>query len=229
MVDYLRENLNFWRKPYVADNVESFVFRVFGRVFRTELGIDGSNGEKLLDFGCGSGATLNFFKSNGFDVYGVDISEPAIRACKDRMPEIMDHFRVIDPKPRVNQVFFEGGYDVITAIQSLYYFDDNDFSVCLESLYRQLKPGGIIYASMIGKQSGFYENSVEFANGLRTVNMKTTRLDIRDYHVNFTLSMQHIEKKFSQFEKLHVGYYSGLYLEEEGPDFHYTFIGRKWV
>lgn len=55
MEDYLKGNLEYWQEGYEADNVESFVFRPYGRIFKYEFGLDGSHGEKLLDWGCGGG------------------------------------------------------------------------------------------------------------------------------------------------------------------------------
>lgn len=227
MKDYLQQNQEFWQISYPAENVESFVFRTYGRILKPEFGLSGDRHEKLLDFGCGSGATLRFFKQKGFDVYGVDISEPAIALCRERMGDIAGHFALIDPQPTPERTFFGGQFDLITAVQSLYYFSDTDLDSCLASLHAQLKPGGILYATMIGTQSGFYAHSTPLSEGLRTVNMKTQRVHIENYHVNFTEDTEHLTRKFARFEPLHTGYYTALYLEEEGPDFHYTFIGRK--
>ena len=74
MEKYLKDNLEYWRQGYEAENVESFVFRPYGRILKAQLGIDGSNGENILDFGCGSGASLRFFKSKGFRVFRVEMT-----------------------------------------------------------------------------------------------------------------------------------------------------------
>ena len=227
-MNYLQSNYSYWQQGYEAENVESFVFRVYGRVFKAQFGIDGSKGEKLLDFGCGSGAALKFFQKKGFDVFGVDISEVDIQRCKDRMPEISDHFAVINPRPKAEDVFFGGGYDVVIAIQSLYYFSDSDLKIRLDSIYNQMKKGGLIYATMMGTGCDwFFENSVKYRDGLRKVDFSTTRLNVRDYFVNFTENKEDLLNKFKMFRKAHIGYYDSKYREDEGSDFHYTFIGIK--
>src|SRR5436190_24196902 len=99
MDTYLEKNKEYYDKGYDAENVESYVFRAYGRIFKHDFGLDGSKGEKVLDFGCGSGASLKFLKSKGFNVHGVDISEIDIRRAQSRMPDIKDHFVVIPPKP----------------------------------------------------------------------------------------------------------------------------------
>ena len=106
MKDYLKSNKDHWKKGYEADNVESQVFRTYGTIFHDDLGLDGSGGEKLLDYGCGQGAAVRFFGAKGFDVYGVDISETDIARAKEKYPECADHFAVIDPGVCVNDGFF---------------------------------------------------------------------------------------------------------------------------
>src|SRR3989344_64869 len=119
-VDYLRKNDKFWTQKYDAPNVESFLFRLYGRILNHEYGLDGSNNEKLLDFGCGQGGALNYFAKLGFDCYGVDISKNAIEQARKNIPHTpKDHFKVIDPKPDKNQIFFGGNFDVVVSIQTL--------------------------------------------------------------------------------------------------------------
>ena len=88
MDNYLSKNKEYYDQGYEAENVESYVFRTYGRIFKHDFGMDGSKGEKLLDFGCGSGATMKFFQSKGFNVYGVDISDVDIQRAQSRMAEI---------------------------------------------------------------------------------------------------------------------------------------------
>jgi 2-polyprenyl-3-methyl-5-hydroxy-6-metoxy-1,4-benzoquinol methylase len=73
--NYLEKNDKYWKKnSYFAPNVESFLFRFYGRILLNDLNISGRKSEKILDFGCGQAGNLNFSHKNGFDVYGVDIA-----------------------------------------------------------------------------------------------------------------------------------------------------------
>ena len=223
---YLQKNLDYLQKGYEAENVESYIFRLYGRVLKP-LGIDGSHGEKLLDFGCGSGAALKFFRSKGFDVYGVDISKPDILRCKARMPDTNDHIIIIPPKPDENDMFFGGEFDVVIAAQSLYYLSDADMRVRLLTLHNQMKEGSLIYASMMGRGCWYYEHSTEYGDGLRKVAFQTERINLDNYFVNFTDSEEDLLDKFDMFQKIYVGLYDAQYREDEGSDFHYTFLGQK--
>lgn len=226
MKDYLQANNEYWQHGYVADNVESFVFRVFGRILKPEFGLSGDKHEKMLDFGCGAGAALSFFDKNGFDVYGVDISKIDIQRSKERMPHIEEHFSVIDSAPGEKDVFFGGDYDLIIAIQALYYYSDTDLRRRLISLKNQMKPGAVIYATMMGTKCWYYDNSNPSEDGLREVVIKNGRLNINNYFVNFTSSKEDLKKKFDMFKPIHIGYYDADYIESEGSDFHWTFIGQ---
>ena len=225
--DYLEKNSDYWSNGYDADNVESWVFRPYGAVFCKEFGLDGTGGEKLLDFGCGRGAGLRFFRSKGFDVYGVDINKGDIECCRKLMPEIAGNFAVIEAKPKKDDLFFGGNYDIVIAVQVLYYFSDTDFRSRLQSLYDQMNPGGVIYASMIGSKHWFYRHSAVCPDGLRVVNYHGERTQIKDYFVNFTENEDDLRQKFDLFEKIYTGYYAHKLRDSDGDRFHYTFIGRK--
>ena len=43
--------------------------------------------KRLLDLGCGSGAKLFEFAQRGYEVWGVDVGEDAIRLCKELLPQ----------------------------------------------------------------------------------------------------------------------------------------------
>lgn len=228
MEEYLLKNKEYWDKGYLAENVEEWVFRFYGRILKFEFGLDGSKGNNLLDFGCGSGATLKYFKDKGFNVYGVDISKTDIERTKALMPEIEDHFKVIDAKPVENQEYFQGvKFDVITGIQSVYYFNDTDLQVLLKSFDKMLNPGGIVYFTMMGKKCEmFFANATKCEDGLWNVTFKYPRISCKDYYVNFMTAEEMVEK-FKIFEKKHVGFYMQQYREEEPITHHHTFVGKK--
>ena len=138
MSKYFDGNQAYWDKGYEAANVESFVFRWYGRVLKAKLGIDGAQRPKLLDFGCGTGASLEFFHRQGFEVYGVDISQPDIQSAKKRLPEISDRLKVITPEPSLDSDYFGVKFDIVIGIQAFYYFNHADFSVMMQSIYKQM-------------------------------------------------------------------------------------------
>jgi 2-polyprenyl-3-methyl-5-hydroxy-6-metoxy-1,4-benzoquinol methylase len=235
-MNYLQKNEVHWQQGCPALNVESHVFRPYGVIFRDLLGISGENHERLLDFGCGGGTNSLFFKSKGFDVFGVDISLTDLNKCKKYMPDISNHFLSIDAKPDINDIFFGGKFDVVIAIHSMYYYNDKDLEIRLKSLYNMMNPGGIIYVTMIGTKSKQFQYSELIEDGLYKVTLpskgRKRLIDAYQPHYkNFTKDKHELIKKLNMFDKLHVGHFEELY-SEDGPAevnhvFHYTYIGQK--
>lgn len=226
MEQYLKSNKEYYELGYEAENVESYVFRPYGRIFKHDFGLDGTKGERVLDFGCGSGAALRFFKSKGFDVYGADISETDLATARKRMPDIADHFLQVAPKPQENDMFFGGNFDLVISIQTLYFLSNRDLATRMRSLYNMVKPGGYIYASMVGTQCYFSKYATPAEDGMSRINFSNDRITYKDLYVNFTLSKEHLIERFAPFKKVYVGYYDRDY-REEGSEFHWTFIGQK--
>jgi len=68
-INYLEQNKKYWErgyKGYPDENIESFIFRPYGRIIEEyyQKGSMLQDNRKMLDFGCGSGQPLVFFKSN---------------------------------------------------------------------------------------------------------------------------------------------------------------------
>lgn len=227
MEKYLSSNKEYWNKGYMAGNVESHVFRMFGRILKFEFGQDGSQNERTLDFGCGQGATSFFFRRNGYEVFGVDISEVDINVAKDSIPDQKNNFSVIPPKPEENDLFFGGNFDLITAVQSLYYLDNDDLAIRLATLNNMLKDDGFVYFTMMSKKHYMFDHATPTENGLWKVDFELPRLQVKNYYLQFIESEAEMIEKFKIFDPIHVGYYDHKLRSDEGSGFHYTFFGRK--
>jgi len=231
MSDYLNSNKEFWGKGYNTDNfvgnVESHIFRMYGRILKYEFGIDGSNKERSLDFGCSRGATVKFFNENGFDAYGVDISEVDIDIAKKGIPETKNNFSIIESKPKKDDMFFGGDFTLVTAVQSLYYYDKSDLQTRLESINNMLTDNGFVYFTMMGSKHYMYEHAELQDSGLYKVDFDLPRVQVKDYFIQFMHNEEEMIELFKIFEPLHVGFYDHKLRSDEGSGFHYTFFGKK--
>jgi SAM-dependent methyltransferase len=225
MSEYLERNATYWSNTYDAPNVESFIFRFYGRILKFDHGIDGSNHERILDFGCGQGAALNFFDRLGFNCFGVDIAANDIAAAQQRMPRIADHFTMIDPKPDEKIRFFGGEFDIVISIQTLDFLSDTDFAQAIKCLWNNMKPGAKIYASMNGWTMYYRDHGTYAGDGLWHVKFKTSRVDY-DLFLNFVKSKEDMKNKFSMFKPIYLDYYDSSF-REEGSELRYTFFGIK--
>lgn len=225
MSSYLDKNAQYWSGTYDAPNVESFIFRFYGRILRFDYGMDGSNHERILDFGCGQGGALHFFDKLGFNCFGVDIAPKDIEAARNLMPHISDQLVLIDPKPVEGAVYCGGNFDVVVSIQTLDFLSNSDFTKVIRCLYDSMKPGAKIYASMNGWNM-YYRNHAEYADdGLWHVKFNNGRVNY-DLFLNFVKDKDEMRRKFSLFKPVYLDHYDSSF-REEGSEFRYTFFGVK--
>jgi ubiquinone/menaquinone biosynthesis C-methylase UbiE len=70
------------------------------------------SGSLALDFGCGAGRSTRFLRNLGFDVAGVDISEPMLAHAREHDPD-GKYFLVVDGEL---DVFSPHSFDLITCM-----------------------------------------------------------------------------------------------------------------
>lgn len=110
--------------------------------------------------------------------------------------------------------------------QTLYYLNDADMHEVLTQLFDMLKPGGVIYASMISPNSSYAKCVEETVDGLSKVVLRG-RLEKTTY-ANFKPG-QEVYRLFTShgFSKVQLGYYGYLIREDEGPREHHFFVGTN--
>lgn len=227
-MEYLK-NDEYWGGRYYAPNVESFIFRFYGRILKFDFGIDGSNKEKVFDFGCGEGGALNFLDEKGFDVYGVDIAKNDLDMAKSNITS--GHFELIHPTPTVDQKFFKDiqsedeWIDVAISIQTLDFLSDSDCEIVLNNIRAQMKPGAVIYASFNGYQMYYRKHGEYIGDGLWSIKFENDRVKY-DLELNFIETKEKLIEKFHMFKPKYVDYYDSSF-RNEGSEFRWTFTGTK--
>lgn len=98
-------------------------------------------GTKALDFGCGAGRSTRFLRRQGFEVLGVDISEPMLAQARARDPG--QEYRLV-PDGDLSRLP-QGAYDLVL---SAFTFDNIPTQpkrvTLLQALKRLLTAGGVI-------------------------------------------------------------------------------------
>lgn len=95
----------------------------------------------ILDIGCGTGSFLDLIKAAGFaNIYGVDISERAVRYGRQKYPDIADRLIVADGGWLP---FKSHSIDIITSFDTLEHVPDVNEHVA--EIFRILKNEGGIY------------------------------------------------------------------------------------
>ena len=111
-----------------------------------------ARGARILDCCCGMGRHTMELASRGYNLTGIDLSKGYLnkasdRAMKEGLSIEWNHMNVMDLK-RENE--FDG---IINMFTSFGYFDDPDDDVrMLEKLHAALKPEGVLFMEMWGKE-----------------------------------------------------------------------------
>lgn len=93
-----------------------------------------TKGSKILDFGCGSGFLVGELQKRGYDAFGVDSSEDAIKFRKG--------INNLSVKKGESLNFSDSSFDLVVALDVIEHIKHDDHAV--KGIERILKPGGII-------------------------------------------------------------------------------------
>lgn len=109
-----------------------------------------SNHQKILEIGCGEGRDAFPLLRQGFDLLATDVSQEAIRFCRERMPDHAERFQILDcVSGRLNTAF-----DFIYAIAVVHMLvPDEDRNAFYSFIREHLKPEGIALIGTMGDGS----------------------------------------------------------------------------
>lgn len=115
-----------------------------------------SEGNRLLDVGCGAGHHHLFLKQY-FEVVGVDGSGKMLEFARKRNPEIDYH------KADMRSFDLKRQFDVVMAFDTIMYnLTYPDLQVTLTNLSRHLRPGGMLLFYMENWKERFEQNKTRF-------------------------------------------------------------------
>lgn len=228
--NYLKTNVDFFSRPYHANNVDSYIWRLKNHVL--DRYINPNKKLQILDYGCGEGSNLQHFSKNyQHDCYGVDTSKSAINVCKKKK---IKNVLLIKSKVEEEDNFFNKKFDLIISINTLYYFDKHDLQKRLKSFENVLKPNGYVFFTMVSVKSKFFtkcsnkiidKNSLTKVNYLSDMNFKLKTNYFQ--YINFAKNEKDLVSKFKIFKRLKVGFYDQSLHDISDSIHHYTFFGKK--
>ena len=84
-MDFTEKTASYWSKGYYSPNVDSYVFRFYGRILKPEFNLPKPNlKSSIIDFGCGQGAAVNYFSKLGFNCVGLDANMNDLNVAKKK-------------------------------------------------------------------------------------------------------------------------------------------------
>lgn len=128
--------------------------------------LPGVENPKILDFGCGWGRIVRFMPRLTLEehVFGVDVDERLIAACKTHLPTMS--FGVITsgaPLP-----FEDAKFDVVTANSVFSHLSPSSHAFHIGEIARILRPGGIFLGTTLSEHNltKMYNHTREWITGI---------------------------------------------------------------
>lgn len=142
--DHAGSQSDYWSKSWGAVGIQE---RNAGRTILLsteyhEIRRRLSSPAKLLEAGCGHGLWVLRLAQKGYDIVGLDFSQPTIEALRDKFPEkkwIVGDVRRTD--------FASNTFDGILSWGVIEHFQDGCDDI-LQETYRILKPGGYLFLTV---------------------------------------------------------------------------------
>jgi len=101
-----------------------------------------SDGDKILDYGCGNGRLLEILKDKKIKYVGVDVSGKLISLAKEKYPEHEASFSKISSLASL--AFPDNFFNGIFSVAVFHHFPKEHAEKIARELYRITKPGGIV-------------------------------------------------------------------------------------
>ncbi len=134
---------------YPPEELVRFIMRHYGQApDRSKV--------RILEVGCGTGANLWFLVREGFDAYGIDGSETAIKKARDRLWEDDLHLEMrigaqlrVGDASRLTEYASPGSCDAVVDGCCLQHNRRADIQAIVDQMHAVLKPGGRVCSMMV--------------------------------------------------------------------------------
>jgi len=117
--------------------------------------------KKILDCGAGgSNPKLAFFQENGFQSYGIDISEESIEWSNEFCEKHGIKLNIIRSDMR-SIPFDSNFFSFVYSYNSIFHLSKVDSGIAIKEMYRVLKKEGFCYINFLSKEDTHYGYGVE--------------------------------------------------------------------
>ena len=145
------------------NHVDNFSEKRWDEIYRTEKGavvdVDKNiypladllrerRAKRVLDLGCGSGRHTVYLAENGFEVYGIDISEEGINSCQNHLAEKNLHAELTIGSIFEELPYKQSFFDAVVCIRVINHAVIEDIRKAIAEVERVLKPRGLILVTV---------------------------------------------------------------------------------
>jgi len=121
--------------------------------------------KKILDCGAGGGdPKLAFFHENGFETYGIDISDDQINDAQNFSEKNSINLRIV--KGDMKNIPFSSNFFVyVFSYLSMVHLSKKDIAIAINEIHRVLMKGGLCYLNFLSKDDVHFDEKRESNQG----------------------------------------------------------------
>ena len=188
---------------------------------------------KILDYGFGYGQEAIYFAENGYDVYGLDISQNALSNVKKMIskdyPHLTDKIKLSIISSSDEKLPYEDNFfDFIHSNQTIYHLpSEAAIRNVIKEWHRILKPGGRIMFSTVGTKNSTIAGAVEIEKNLYEKEYKTPSMNKSIKIRSFLMKDKDAIRDFCEplFKIGEIGWFTNHYCGING--FHWQILAEK--
>ena len=133
-------------------------------------------GHSALDLGCGVGHGTIYLCNKGLQVTAVDVFQEALDRLQAKLPD--DHPVTIVKSDFASLDYLEYSFDVVAAVNALYFVPPGDFDEFWQRLVGWIKPGGFFAGNFMGPNDPWSERE-DYSRQTK----EEVRLLLRDFEI----------------------------------------------
>ena len=116
--------------------------------------------KRVLDLGCGIGRHVILMAQNGFETFGIDLSQAGIERCRRQLAAGSLNAGLTLGEIRALP-YEDGFFDFIMAWNVIYHSTRKEMMEVIAEIARVLRAGGLFYLTLMSKKNPFYGKGIE--------------------------------------------------------------------
>lgn len=112
-------------------------------------------GLRVLDVGCGAGRYLIYMANQGFEVYGIDISEKGLGLTKERLKK--RNLEALIVKSDMKELpYIDSCFDAVVCLHAIYHQRFEEIQGTIFEITRVLRKRGFLFINFLSKRTYSY-------------------------------------------------------------------------
>jgi len=160
--------------------------------------------KNILDLGCGSAKHIAYLAKQGFNLYGIDISEEAIKIGRKMLKENKLEADLKVGSMHEKLPYKSGFFDALISLRVLNHGETGQIDETIREIERILKPGGIIFITVQKVFAPQKDANIKRINGMpvRMINAQVYELleGPEKGVAHFIFNKRILREKFKKFK-----------------------------